>query len=186
MGGHKFRGLDPSPGWINRKFRDIDTALRELRAEKRLAASSFANVPPGSIPVSALSSTTASGYVYQTATGFSVPLAGADLIASTVTVPHGFTGCVVMVTGRVFAYNSTLSTDYLYARPTIGTANGNALPIQALTTAAALNTAPLSAVLSGLNGGDTFTVRLWAATSVADWPSDPTNTADLSGVVLWF
>jgi hypothetical protein len=42
MGGHKFRGLDPSPGWINRKFRDIDTALRELRAEKRLPGSQVA------------------------------------------------------------------------------------------------------------------------------------------------
>ena len=37
----KFRGLDSEPGWINRKFRDIERQLRELRAAKSLAASTI-------------------------------------------------------------------------------------------------------------------------------------------------
>lgn len=52
MGGRKYRGVDAGPGWINRRFRDIDQQLRELRAAKGLAASTVA--PGGSVFVKGL------------------------------------------------------------------------------------------------------------------------------------
>jgi hypothetical protein len=65
-------------------------------------------------------------------------------------------------------------------------APGNALPVPATTTAAGTNVAPFSTVLTGLTPGGTFPVQLWASTLTAGWASDPANTADLSGVTLWF
>jgi hypothetical protein len=182
----KFRGLDTAPGHEGRAIRDLQRQIRELRAAKTLRRSSFADVPTGSIPLSAVGNSSAPGYVYLSATAFALSTVGANVIDSLVTVPTGFTSCVVYLTGRVFAYNSTAVTDYLYARPVVNGAPGNALPVPAATTAAGTNVAPFSTVLTGLTPGGTFSVQLWASTLTAGWASDPANTADLSGVTLWF
>jgi hypothetical protein len=38
----QWRGVDTDPGWINRKFKDLETQIRQLAAAKRLPASSVA------------------------------------------------------------------------------------------------------------------------------------------------
>lgn len=41
-GRRPWRGVDNEPGWINRRFRDLEAQVRQLRSEKRLEASSVA------------------------------------------------------------------------------------------------------------------------------------------------
>lgn len=90
------------------------------------------------------------------------------------------------MTGRVFARNSTAAGDFLYARPVVSGTTGNAVPLNAAGGASVVNVAPFATVLTGLTSGSSFTVALWAATTNAAWATDAANTADLSGVLLWF
>ncbi|HET6915752.1 MAG TPA: hypothetical protein VFH56_06635, partial [Acidimicrobiales bacterium] len=125
----------------------------------------------------------APGVVSQSVTDFAVPMAGATLITTTVTVPSGYTKAAVVLTGRVFATNPGAS-DYLYARPVVNGTTGNAVPVQAPTGVGVLNVAPIALALTGL--ASSFTVSLWASSSVADWSPNTSNLADLSGSVVWF
>lgn len=183
-----YRGLDTDIGWQKREFRKVWTAIREGNAAKRLRASSFAGLPAGTIPTVALAAPTAPGYVNLTATNFALSSSGANLISSTVSVPAGFDSCVVSLTGRVFAYNSTASDGYLYARPDVAGSTGNALPLPVAAAGgqadSGIAVATQTALLTGLS--DTFTIRLWAATASGSWTADPAHTADLTGTLLWF
>jgi hypothetical protein len=195
----KFRGIDDKPGWEYRELADIRRQLRELRAARTLSGSDFSLVPdnrippsavdlavtaPGVIPVDAVSSASTPGYVNLTATNFAVPVAGVNLIDATVPVPIGFSSCVLSLTGRVFAANSTATTDYLYARLSVNGALSNAVPVQTPAAVSALNVAASAVVLTSLGGS--FPLRLWAASSAADWAASATNTADLTGGIVWF
>lgn len=42
MSRRPWRGVDTEPGWINRRFKDLETQVKELAAAKRLPASSVA------------------------------------------------------------------------------------------------------------------------------------------------
>lgn len=174
---------DTAPGWMNRRFAHLERDIREMRAEKRLRASSFADA---SIPSTALTNPSASGYVFQTAAGFALTTAGADVISSAVTVPASFSGCVVVLTGRVYAKNTTAASDTLYARPTVAGMTGNAYPLPVAAGAAGTNVAPFAVSLSGLTAGTTFTVTMWAQSLTAAWGATAANTADLSGSLSWF
>lgn len=182
----KFRRIDADAGRVNRQVRAITRDLREQRAAKRLPASSFTDLLPGSIPQSAVTNQSAPGYVSLTTTGSAILAAGGLLIDSSATVPTGFTSCVVSLTARAFAYNSTATDDYLYAQPIAAGVSGNALPVLAPAGQSAFNVAPVATVLTGLTPGSLVSLQLWAATSAADWAADPSNLADLSGVLLWF
>lgn len=184
------RTYDSTPGWVNRELATIKRQIREMRAEKRLARSSFAGVAPGAIPLSVVANSSAPGYVNLTATNFALALAGSYLIDSPVTVPDGMTSCVVSLTGRVYAANTTLAVDYLYANVEVNGVTSSAVPMPADVAGArdevTLNVSPLATVLTGLTAGATFPVRLHAATATADWTADTGNTADLSGLLAWF
>lgn len=162
--------------------------MAESDAAKRLRASSFADLPPRSIPISTLSNPSAAGYVSMSAGNFAVTMLGAAVIETSVQVPSGFDSCVVYLTGRVYARNTTAGVDYLYARTVTNGVTSTALPIPVAAVDTfgdvAANTAHSATVLSGL--GSSFTLQVWAASATADWTADPGNTADLSGVLLWF
>jgi hypothetical protein len=181
------RHSDTTPGWINRQFRAIDGRFKRLESAKRLPGSTF---PPGIIPTSALKSPSAPGYVNLSTDGFGVDLAGGYLIDETVSVPSLFSSCVIALTGRVYAFNSTASDDYLLARAEVAGVTGTALPIYAAANPgpadAPVNVCPISTVLTELAAGDTFPVRIFAATGAADWASDVDNLAELTGAIVWF
>lgn len=181
------RRIDDSPGWINRRFEAIEKRIGERSAEKRIPGTSF---PPGVIPTSALRDPSAPGYVNLTTTGFGVTVAGGNVIDTTVTVPEGFTACVVSLVGRVFAYNSTAAPDYLYARPVVNGLAGNALPFPVAAFGSfddsGVAVCNFATVLTGLSAGSTFPVQLWSASATADWTADASHTADLTGPLLWF
>lgn len=182
--------FDSSPGALRRDINLLKRQFKELRAEKRLARSSFAGVAPGAIPLSLVANSSAPGYVNLTATNFPLALAGSYLIDSPVTVPAGMTSCVVSLTGRVYAANTTLAADYLYSNVEVNGITSSAVPMPAAAAGAlaevTLNVSPLALVLTGLTAGATFQVRLHAATATADWTADTGNTADLSGLLAWF
>lgn len=184
------RHTDTDPGWINRRLRDLERQIRELRAEKRLAGSSFAQLPAGAIPQSAVGNPSNPGFVSGTASGFAVPTGGAEVIRRSATVPPGFTSCVVQLTGRVLAVNSTAGNDYLYARVSALDVLGNALPVPVPAVPAwnnmAMNVATMTAVLTGLTPGSDVVLKLRTWTAGADWAADARSTADLSGGVTWF
>ena len=190
----KYRGvldeLDPM-GRQNRMKRDLERALREERAAKRFP---MTEIPDGSITNEALADPVAGGYVSQSVTGWAPTVAGSYLIDTAVTVPSDFAACIVNLTGRAYGVNTTAADDYLYARAEVysltASYSATALPVHAAASGApndaALNVSPLSVVMSGLTAGDTFNVRLWVATAVADWTADLNNTADLTGSLTWY
>lgn len=173
------------PGWVKRELRDIRRDLAGLRSEKRLRSSSFADVPDGAIPTSKLAAPTAPGYVSLTATGFAVTTTAAAVIDTTVTVPAGFRSCVVSLTGRVYAANSTGSAAALYGQVEVNGVTGNAMPVTVAAGAAGLDVGTLAAVLNDLLPASTFTVRL-TVRATSGWAADDSNTADLAGTLSWF
>lgn len=175
-------GVRNDIGWIKRQFRDQQRQIKELRAAKRIPGSSF---PPGVIPTSALQAPDAPGFVNQTVTAFSLGTTSALLIDTIATVPSGFTSCVVSLVGRVYAVNPTGSTGFLSAQVAVAGSTGNAMPLPVATTLGGLNVATFATVLTGLSGGSTLAVQLSAWTDAA-WTSDPSNTADLTGSLVWF
>jgi hypothetical protein len=179
--------MDTDPGWINRRFREQDRKIRELRAERKFLRTT---IPDGFISTAALADPSAPGYVNLAATNFAVTTTGGNVISTAVSVPSGFTSCVISLVGRVYAVNSTAADDYLLARVEIDTATGTAMPVLATangtTGDAGVNVAPLATVLAGLPEGDSFNVRLHASTATANWTADVANTADLNGSIVWF
>lgn len=181
------RHTDTAPGWINRRFRDVDRQIRELRAEKRLRHSSFTGVV---VPIESQEYPTGGGAVSASTSSYTPTLAGAYVLDQTVTDPSPFNAVLVNVTGRAYAVNTTTADDYLYTAAEVDTFAGTALPVHAAPTGdpdeAALNVSPLSVVLTGLTAGQTFPIRLQVRTAVADWPAHLDNVADLSGALTWF
>ena len=177
------RRTDSDEGWVNRRLADLQRQINEQRAAKRLPASTF---PPGVIPTSALASPAAPGAVQLSATNFAVAAAGATVLTGTITIPSRMTNCVVSLTARVYATNTTATSDSLYARVEVATVTGTALPVTVPTTEARVNVATLTTLLTGLTPGATFAVRAWAKTLTADWTASGGNTVDISGTLAWF
>lgn len=179
----RIRHTGSDAGWIGRELATIRRELREQAAAKRLPASTY---PAGSIPTTALAQPVAPGAVQQSASGFAVAAAGAVILTSTITVPSGMTSCVVSLVGRCYATNTTAAADTLYARVEVSTVTGTALPVGVPAADARTNVATLTTLLTGLSGGATFTVRVWAQSVTANWTASGGNTVDLSGTLSWF
>ena len=185
------RHTDTAPGWINRRFRELERQIRELRAEKRLRATSFDGVV---VPTTSLENPVNGGVLSRSVSGFTPTLVGYYVLDAPVTVPDGFDAVVVNVTGRAYAVNSTAADDYLYAAAEVA-ATGSpvapaALPAHAgpsgAANEAAFNVSPLSALVMGLAPGEVFNVRLFVRTATSDWAAHADNVADLSGSLTWF
>lgn len=185
--GRPIRRTDTDPGWVNRELRALRRDVAELRAAKRLPGSTF---PPGIIPTSSLKSPAAPGYVSLLTSGFAVDLIGGYAVDESVSVPDLFTSCVIALTGRVYALNSTVTDDYLLARVEIDAVTGTALPVHATPSgtpgSGQVNVCAISTVITDLSVGDTFPIRLFVGTAGADWAADPDNVAELTGSIVWF
>jgi hypothetical protein len=161
----------------------LEAAVKFLRSSRALVAR--AEFPDGIIPPAALKQATAQpGLINLTATGFSLGTSASDLVTATITVPPGFTGCVVNLLGRVYALNSTGAVGYLSAQTSVDASPGNAVPMPIAAAGVGMNVAPLAALLSGLAPGSTFVVAASAWTDAA-WLGDPSNLVDLTGSIVW-
>lgn len=149
---------------------------------------------PGSIGNDALTNPVSPGSLSGQATNFGVGTSYSTIVSLTVTVPTGFTGAALTVTGRVFIYDPNTTggadgagADYAYARLSIAGTTGNGLPIlMGGNGGSALNPTALSVVLTGLTPGSTFAVHLDASSGFQSIAANVSNLADLSGSVMWF
>lgn len=148
------------------------------------------SLPAGIIGNDALTSPVTPQAVSANVTNFGVPVAETIILTETITIPAGFTSAVVSMTGRVFAYNpnSLVSYyEYLYARTKIGSLSGYAFPLEvAGTNGSGINVSTYAAVLTGLTGGNTFTITVRAWTGDRAWGAVAQNAADVHGSILWF
>lgn len=141
----------------------------------------------GIIGNDSLSNPVAPGSIYDSRTNFSLTTTLTNIKTTTITVPPGFTEAAVSITARVFAINPTASLDYLYGQANIAGYNGYALPLAVSASGGSgTNVSPFSVVLSGLTPGSTFTVQIAACTGFAAWAANASNTAEVSGSILWF
>ena len=109
------------------------------------------------------------------------------LTSTTLTVPPGFTGAVILGTSRVFAYNNMPLGDYLSSRLYVPLSTTP--PVTATLILpngdCGTNHAPNSAVLTGLVAGDSIVLQLQAGTSTDTWTADSQNVASIDGIVIW-
>lgn len=144
-------------------------------------------IAEGKISNDALTSPVAPGSIYAYSQGFDLPTANTNIVTSTITVPDGFTKAAVSIVTRVYAVNHTPDLDYLYGEANIAGLNGFALPLAVSgNNGTGTNVSPFSTVLDALIPGDTFTVQQAVHTAFAPWPADGSNTAEISGSILWF
>lgn len=148
----------------------------------------------GIIGNDALTTPVGVGAIYDSLTNFALTTTLTNIRTTNITVPTGFTSAAVSIVVRVFAINpnttggyDTKGGDYLYGQANIRGYNGYALPLAVSGSGGSgTNISPFSTVLTGLTAGSTFNVQIAACTSYAGWAANTSNTAEVSGSVLWF
>jgi hypothetical protein len=148
----------------------------------------------GIIGNDALTSPVGVGAIYDSLTNFALTTVLTNIRTTNITVPSGFTKAAVSIVVRVYAINpnttggyDTHGGDYLYGEANIQGFNGYALPLAVSGSGGSgTNISPFSTVLSGLTAGSTFNVQIAASTNYANWAANASNTAEVSGSVLWF
>ena len=147
----------------------------------------------GGISNAMLTSPVAPGILYTAAQGFSVTTTMTARASITVTCPEGFTEAAISAVGRVFAYNPNTTggsngagADYLSVQTAIAGYYGYALPLSIGGSGGSnVGNGPFSTILPGLTPGDTFTVTVSAQSSFLGWAANASNTAEISGSILW-
>jgi hypothetical protein len=98
----------------------------------------------------------------------------------------------VLIVGRVFAYNSTASLDYLFARsrvyvPSSGqTGYGIGLPLAVSASGGSgLNSSPISVKVENLTDGQEIRLEIQGWTNTAGWAANAGNVADVAGQIIW-
>ena len=171
-------GLPPRDNDVQRAIADLQRQVNQMSGSL-VAATNNATATANSTS----SAGVAPGYVSLPASDFAVATAGANLISANVSVPAGYTRCVISLVGRVFATNPGAATDYLYARIGINGANSTAVPLPVAAGSAGLNVATAATVLTGLS--TSVAVNLWASSATAGWAASTSNYADLAGSIVW-
>jgi hypothetical protein len=114
------------------------------------------------------------------------------LVSQSWYTPTGFTTANVLIVGRVFAYNSTASLDYLFARsrvyvPSSGqTGYGIGLPLAVSASGGSgLNSSPISVKVENLTDGQEIRLEIQGWTNTAGWAANAGNVADVAGQIIW-
>lgn len=184
------RRREPRTGNPRAVWDELDRLRREVEylrgARGTIARGEF---PAGVIPLGALQQATAQpGLVSLTVTGFALTTTPTAILSGSAIVPAGFSACVISVTGRVHAGNTTATAGFLSAQAKVNGVTGNAVPVHAGVSGqpddTALNVATCSVVLSDLTPGAAVPVQLLAWADAA-WSADAANLADLTGSVVW-
>jgi len=152
------------------------------------------SLPAGIINNDALTSPVVPLVVYGMSTSFGLTTSWVTQCSTTITVPAGFTSCVVSVSARGFATNpnttggsNSAGGDFFYVRAVIGGSHGIGFPTRVLGSGDSVSVVgPFSCVISGLTSGGTFTVTCDVTTMFLSWATNTNNTAEVSGSILWF
>lgn len=147
------------------------------------------DLPAGIIGNEALSNPVVPGVFYESADGWATPGSatyGARATA-TITVPAGFTSCVVIADAWASAENSQPdSTSELRIRPNINGLPGASNIIRGIASGSLGSGQSLnSRLLTGLTPGGTFPVSTEVRT-LNVWAAGSSNIAVISGTLLWF
>jgi hypothetical protein len=148
---------------------------------------------PGSISNAVLANPVRGDSAYAYATNFALTTTGTTpLVSQSWYTPTGFTTANVLIAGRVFAYNSTASLDYLFARsrvyvPSSGqTGYGTGLPLAVSASGGSgLNSSPISIKVANLTDGQEIRLEIQGWTNTAGWAANAGNTADVAGQIIW-
>jgi hypothetical protein len=171
----------------------VVTVDGELDVTGAMVVGGTLSLPAGIIDNAALASPVVPQTVFLSANNFAVDVTPSAKVTTTITVPAGFTTAVVTVTGRVYAINPNTTGgfgtggDFLYASARVNTDACNGMPLVVLgSNSSGINVAAFSTVLTGLTGGDTFTISVRASTAYLTWAANTSNAAEVSGMILWF
>lgn len=142
------------------------------------------NLPAGIIGNDALTNPFSPGSAGLSQVNFATTTSGNVRAQQTITVPAGFTQCLVMNGVSAGSWNNTASGDYIYVAADIdGTSGGETAqfapgPGFGSASAFAIRT------LTGLTGGGTFTVGTQIRTGTA-WATSTTAFANTNAVALF-
>ena len=167
---------------------------QQARTAQRQQQSSAFNLsgvtvtPDGlSIPNAVLLSLVVPAAFSSSVTNFGLSAGLNVLTSTTLTVPPGFTGAVILGTSRVFAMNNETTGDYVTSRlyMPLSTTPAATATLILNNGGSGTNHAPNSAVLTGLVAGDPVVLQLQAGTSTITIVADSQNVASIDGVVFW-
>ena len=165
----------------------VVTVDGELDVTGAMVVGGTLSLPAGIIDNAALASPVVPQTVFLGANNFAVDVTPSAKVTTTITVPAGFTSAVVSVIGRVYAVNTTASTDFLYASARVNSDACNGMPLVVLgSNSSGINVAAFSTVLTGLVGGGTFTTSVRASTAYTSWAASTSNAVEMTTTILWF
>lgn len=173
----------PNAAGLRERNERLEAQVRRLRSSRRLLQNG--DYGRATIPSAAQQTTAAPGLVMLSTSFFAVGRTPADVVVGSVLIPPRMTRCVVSLTGRVYAVNTTGGIDLLSARVTAGGQAGNAIPVRTAAGAASMNVATLAVLLEDLVPGSTFDVALSVWSAAATWTADTVHFADLAGSLGW-
>jgi hypothetical protein len=150
-------------------------------------------LPNGSVNDAWLTNPIRGDSAFSSASNFALTTTGTTpLVSQSWYTPTGFTTADVLIVGRVFAYNSTASLDYLFARsrvyvPSSGqTGYGIGLPLAVSASGGSgLNSSPISVKVENLTDGQEIRLEIQGWTNTAGWAANAGNVADVAGQIIW-
>ena len=171
----------------------VVTVDGELDVTGAMVVGGTLSLPAGIVGNDALTSPVVPQAVYLQVSNFALTTSEVTLASSVITVPAGFTSAIVTLIGQVRCYNlhstggsNGAGGDYVLSQPFAGSHYGNALGAILLGSGGdSYDITPLTAILTGLTGGGTFTVGIQGASYYVDMAANTYNSAVLSGNILW-
>ena len=189
---HSFQGivdeLAAHQATLDAQQATLTTTVSELSAAVADIATNLASIN------TLITQVVAPGLVWASATNFALSTTFATLLTSTITVPPGFTQCIVSMDSRVYSINPNTTGgtdgtggDWLYTRTNIAGYYPAAFPILVGGSRHfAISVDPLSQLASGLTPGTTFNITVEAKSTNLAWAADVNNTVELAGSLQWF
>jgi hypothetical protein len=187
----------PSPGvtQVDGTFDVLGTenVSGNLNVTGDLTVSGTLVLPNGSVNDAWLTNPIRGDSAFSSASNFALTTTGTTpLVSQSWYTPTGFTTADVLIVGRVFAYNSTASLDYLFARsrvyvPSSGqTGYGIGLPLAVSASGGSgLNSSPISVKVENLTDGQEIRLEIQGWTNTAGWAANAGNVADVAGQIIW-
>ena len=193
----------PSEDALIRRIQDLERGMRELAAANPFAPmgmtpgangvtfggsvtiSGNLSVPNGSISNAALQNPLQPGSAGLSQTNFATTTAGAIYAQQTLTVPSGYTQCLIMNGVSAGAWNNTTSGDYLYVSADINGSPGGETAQFAAGPGFGSASAFAIRTLTGLSGGQTFTVGTRVRSGAAAWAANTSTFANTNALALF-
>lgn len=117
---------------------------------------------------------------------FAVGVAPVALAQQTVTVPDGYTTCLVFSGVSIGAFNNTAAAAYLYVAASINGAASAETPTSTPASGYGSGSGFAIKTITGLSGGSTVTVEAQVRSSAGAWSANAANTANTSALFFFF